>query len=113
MVMTNQPNTELDQQPEQQSLTSLPNENSKLTDYVIKFKQQKSVEHEARISAFFSDIKNKCHSIQIVYLSVDKLDEAFTYALLHFPLDCLLDEAEAIKLEMDLKKVLILCSLIC
>ena len=89
-----------------QFLTSLPNDNSKKIDYIIKYKQQTSAEHKFKIDAFFNDIKNKVSQIEIVHLNVDKNDnKKYTYALLHFPLDRLLDEAETIKLELNLKQV--------
>ena len=97
----------INQSEKRQFLTSLPNANSKQIDYVIKFKQQISTEHKLQIDAFFVNIESKVNKIEIVYLNVNKNNnEKFTYALLHFPLDRLLEEAESIKLEMNLKQVL-------
>ena len=84
-----------------QILISLPNNNSKQVDYVIKYKQQRSVEAGTKIHAFFKAIKEIDSKIEIVYLN----DKKFTYALLHFPISRLLIEAESTRLEMDLKQV--------
>ena len=91
------------QNQDEQYLTSLPNENSKKIDYVIKYKQQLKSDAESKITAFFKGIKEIDEKIEIVYLN----DKKFTYALLHFPLNRLLIEAESIMLEIDLKKVVI------
>lgn len=91
-----------------QMSSRFPNDNLKHIDYVIKYEEKEpedheQLEHESYRKLFFDEIKNQ--SIQIYLLEVKSQGKRYIYALLHCPIERLLAEAEAIKLEMNLKTV--------
>jgi hypothetical protein len=92
-----------------QILTSFPNSNAKHIDYVIAYKEgnnddpDKKAEIESMRNAFFEALVNE--TIDISYIRFEKNEQIQVYALLHCPVERLLKEAEAMKLEMKLKNV--------
>lgn len=91
-----------------QITTSFPNYNSKHIDYVIIYKydqdnvDDKEIRKKNEIrKEFFKHLELEEH-IQVYYLRFSKDDEVHVYALLHAPMERLLEEAEKVKLQMRL-----------
>jgi hypothetical protein len=91
-----------------QITTSFPNYNSKHIDYVIIYKYDRDDADDKEIrkkneirKAFFKNLELE-EQIQIYYIRFNKDDEVHVYALLHAPMERLLEEAEKIKLQMRL-----------
>lgn len=94
-----------------QILTSFPNFNNKHIDYVIvyevinenEFKDLEKVKIRKKRDEFFMQLI--VESFEIYNIKIDYENKNFIYALLHCPTVRLLEEAEAMRLEMRLRNV--------
>lgn len=105
-----QPSTNKDD--EIQILTSLPNENRKHIDYVVvhqKFNPVEACTHrhliksEKKRKEFFIQLMRESFEIYNIEYEIDK--KIYVFSLLHCSLERLMEEAEAIRLEVKLKNV--------
>ena len=91
-----------------QLLTSFPNQNNKLIDYVIVYEKNDHENHEHYQrkeiqKAFFNKLKSQ--GFEIYELEHKHGEKNVIFALLNCSMDRLLEEAELSRLEMMLKNV--------
>lgn len=88
-----------------QSLTSLPNANEKCIDYVIFY--EKAPETETKLirkrNEFFMQLSAELFEVH--FLEFDFDNKKYVYALLHCPIERLMEEGETMRLEMRLRNV--------
>jgi hypothetical protein len=90
-----------------QLLTSFPNANEKLIDYVIAYEKDEHSEKKKIVqTAFFTKLKNDGFEIYEIEHKHEK--KTHVYALLNCSMDRLLEEAELTRLELIIKNVNIL-----
>ena len=87
-----------------QLLTSFPNSNEKLIDYVIAYEKDEQSEKKKLIqAAFFTRLKNEGFEIYEIEHKHEK--KTHVYALLNCSMERLLEEAELTRLELIIKNV--------
>ena len=83
----------------------LPNQNNKYIDYVIIYNKTAKDDEKSKFAEeirkeFFNELLRE--RFEIEFLDVSNGNQTQVYALLHCPVDRLLQEAETIRLEMRL-----------